>query len=522
MPQATRPSDPQVIVVGGGPVGLALSCQLARAGIAVLTLEARTNPDINPRAGSIGPLAFESLARLGLGADILQAEQETLAHYARLFSEWSARSGADQQPARTAPKEHFGGLERIDASRRSQPWRRRVRIEQPELETILRAAALDSGVDLQVGHEAVAVHQDNEQVHVKARTADGLAEFSCDYLVGCDGYRSVVREVCGFDFPGTDATVTGRMAVCELTDLESLEPGIQFTPRGLYVHGLGVNRLSTVEFDGPPTDEEPLNKEELERSIRYVADAQVTVRTMDHGMRWTDTARQATTYRNGRVLLAGDAAHVYAPVGGQGLNVGLVDAANLGWKLVAELQGWAAPDLLDTYTLERHGVAARLLQNTRAQIALMRPDPQSAALRELVDELLDLDDVHRRIADMLAGMDIRYDIGDTSPMAGTIVGDLALDPLADAGESTSLWEIWPQRGGLLLDRTGSDEIAEAVTRRDHITYMAVAADATETDALLLRPDGCIVWLLPAGAEFSPSQFQQACDRWFPQTGKDPL
>ncbi len=194
----------------------------------------------------------------------------------------------------------------------------------------------------------------------------------------------------------------------------------------MYVHGLGVSRMSTVEFVGPPRQVEPLTVEELQDSIRRVSGTDVTITTMLSGTRWIDTARQATTYRAGRVLLAGDAAHVYAPVGGQGLNVGIVDAANLGWKLAAVVCGWVGEDILDTYTTERHPVAARLLQNTWTQIALMRPDPQTRALWEMFSDLMDLDDAHRYVADMLAGMDVRYDLGDDHRLVGTLCPDMNL------------------------------------------------------------------------------------------------
>ena len=246
------------------------------------------------------------------------------------------------------------------------------------------------------------------------------------YLVGCDGADSTVCGLAGLDFAGTDATVTGRMAVVDMVDQEKLRPGFHYTPNGVYVHGLGVSRLSPVEFYGPQRQAEPLTVEELQDSIRRVSGTDVTITTMSSGTRWIDTARQATTYRTGRVLLAGDAAHVYAPVGGQGLNVGIVDAANLGWKLAAVVRGWVGEDILDTYTSERHPVAARLLQNTRAQIALMRPDPQTRALWEMFSDLMDLDDAHRYVADMLAGMDVRYDVGDDHRLVGTLCPDMKL------------------------------------------------------------------------------------------------
>jgi 2-polyprenyl-6-methoxyphenol hydroxylase-like FAD-dependent oxidoreductase len=256
-----------------------------------------------------------------------------------------------------APKEHFAGLEKIDPTRRTDPDRRRVRIEQPDLEAILHRHATGLGVEVRREQEVVGIRQDDHAVTVEVRTTGGVRELSARSLVGCDRAGSTVRGLAGFDFAGTDATVTGRMAVVDMVDQEKLRPGFHYTPHGVYVHGLGVSRMSTVEFDGPPRQVEPLTVEELQDSIRRVSGTDVTITTMSSGTRWIDTARQATTYRAGRVLLAGDAAPVYAPVGGQGLNVGIVDAANLGRKLAAVVHGWVGEDILDTYTTERHPVA---------------------------------------------------------------------------------------------------------------------------------------------------------------------
>ncbi|NGO70283.1 hypothetical protein G5C65_18405 [Streptomyces sp. SB3404] len=512
------------MVAGGGPVGLMLACELRRSGVEVLVLEERTEPYPLPRAGSMGPLAFEALERLGLRDELLAAEQDTLAEYARMFADWAAKSGpqrdtdaetgaADPPPARKAPKEHFAGLERIDPSRRTDPDRRRVRVEQPVLEEILNRHALRLGAVVRGGHQITGVRQDEERVAVEVRTPEGTHEVVTRYLVGCDGADSTVRRLTGFDFPGTEPTVTGRMAVVEMADAEKLAPGFHSTPTGIYVHGLGLNRLSTVEFDGPPADgAEPLTRQELQSSIRRVSGTEVTLTRMSSGARWTDTARQAPAYRLGRVLLAGDAAHVYAPVGGQGLNVGLVDAANLGWKLAAQIHRHAPHHLLDSYTAERHPVAARLLQNTRAQIALMRPDPQTTALREMFDELLGIDEVHRGIADLMAGMDVRYDLGDDHPLVGTLCADMKL---GDGAEATRLSELWAGGRGLLLDLAGRPEIRRAAqTWERRVRLLSAGAERDDVDALLIRPDGCVAWALPPGAPLDEERLTGALGAWF--------
>ncbi len=507
-----------VVVVGGGPVGLALACELRRASVSVLVLEQRLAPDTLARAGSMGPLAFEALERLGLREELLAAEQETLASYARMFNAWSAASadaGSAGEPSRKAPKEHFGGIEKIDPNRRTDPGRRRVRVEQPTLEGILERHAARCGVALRRGHQVRGLDQDEEGVSLDVRAAHGDYALRTQYVVGCDGADSTIRRLAGFSFAGTDPSVTGRMAVVEMADPEKLTPGFHFTATGLYVHGLGVNRLSTVEFDGPPRDGDQLSRAELQDSVRRVSGTDVTITGMSEGTRWIDTARQADAYRRGRVLLAGDSAHVYAPVGGQGLNVGLVDAANLGWKLAAQINRWAPYLLLDSYHAERAPVAARLLQNTRAQIALMRPDPQSTALRELMDELMDIDEVHRHIADMMAGMDVRYDLGSDDPLVGTLCGDMKLDAGdRQAQQPTRLAEVLEAGDGVLLDLADRADVRAAAAGWPRVRPYTCRAEREDLDALLLRPDGCVAWVLRAGAAVEPESLRHALRTWF--------
>jgi 2-polyprenyl-6-methoxyphenol hydroxylase-like FAD-dependent oxidoreductase len=507
------PYEFDVVIVGGGPVGLALGCELRLADVSVLVLERRLTVDTLARAGSMGPLAFEALERLGLREDLLQAEQETLATYAHMFSAWAAATGNSAEPSRKAPKEHFGGIEKLDPNRRTDPGRCRVRVEQPTLEAILERHALASGVHLRRGHEIVGLDQDEEGASIDVRCDRAGYLVRTQYVVGCDGANSTIRQLAGFTFVGTDPSVTGRMAVVELADPEKLQPGFHFTANGLYVHGLGVNRLSTVEFHGPPAEATPLTTAELQDSIRRVSNTDVTITEMSEGTRWIDTAKQASVYRRGRVLLAGDSAHVYAPVGGQGLNVGLVDAANLGWKLAAQVNRWAPYLLLDSYEAERAPAAARLLQNTRAQIALMRPDPQSTALRELVDELMDIDAVHRHIADMLAGMDLRYDLGSDDQLVGTLLADMKLTSVHPGGrladEPTSLIDLLRDGAGVLLDFADRAEIRAAAAGWPRVALHTGQPERDDLDALLIRPDGCVAWALPAGGTFEPGSLHSA-------------
>lgn len=225
------------------------------------------------------------------------------------------------------------------------------------------------------------------------------------------------------------------------------------------VYGPVPGRILTVEFDGPPADRDAeVTLEELQASVRRVSGTDVTITGVLSATRWTDNTRQATTYRLGRVLLAGDAAHVHSPFGGQGLNLGLLDASNLGWKLAAAVRGWAPEGLLDSYTTERHPVAARALWNTRAQVALMRPDDRSTALRELFSELMDLDEVNAHLLRMMSGSDVRYGATGTHPLAGVDCPDLKLTGIEGAARVADLCH---QGLGLLLDLAGDAELREA-------------------------------------------------------------
>ncbi|WP_318723273.1 aromatic-ring hydroxylase C-terminal domain-containing protein [Streptomyces albicerus] len=279
--------------------------------------------------------------------------------------------------------------------------------------------------------------------------------------------------------------------------------------------------MSTVEFDGPPRQVEPLTVEELQDRIRRVSGTDVTITTMLSGTRWIDTARQATTYRAGRVLLAGDA----APRVRAGRRPGpqrryrrrgepRLEARGRGMRLGGE-------DILDTYTTERHPVAARLLQNTRAQIALMRPDPQTSALWEMFSDLMDLDDAHRYVADMLAGMDVRYDLGDDHRLVGTLCPDMKLtlerpDPDVVTAVTRSADLLREGRGLLLdlVDRAEARDAAAAWTGR--VNTVTARTDRVDVDALLIRPDGCVAWALPTGQDLDATTLVRALGTWFGQ------
>ncbi|NUT91127.1 MAG: FAD-dependent oxidoreductase, partial [Saccharothrix sp.] len=342
-----------------------------------------------------------------------------------------------------------------------------------------RAAAL--GVPIRRGVAGTGFDADDTGVTV--RTDRG--ELRAAWLVGCDGGRSTVRKVAGFEFPGTPPEITGHQAVVELRGAERLGRGWQTTPTGIYAHGPVPGRILTVEFDGPPADRDaPITAAELEKSLRAVSGVDVEVTAVHTATRFTDNARQATTYRLGRVLLAGDAAHVHSPFGGQGLNLGIGDAVNLGWKLAATVRGRAPEGLLDTYTAERHPIAAWVLDWTRAQIAVMRPDTHARALRAVVEDLIATPTGTTHFAKMISGVWHRLDLPGTHPLIGRSAPDLVLS------DGSRLSDHLHDGRGLLLDLGG---VQSSVDGRDPHRLTTTCPTHPDLPGLLVRPDGVVAW-----------------------------
>jgi hypothetical protein len=328
------------------------------------------------------------------------------------------------------------------------------------------------------------------------------------WLVGCDGGRSLVRHQAGFEFPGTDPVITGRQAVATVQGVEYLGRGWQHTPTGLYVYGPMPGRVRTVELDGPPADREaPVTAAEIEASLRRVSGADVRVTEFISGTRYTDNARQATTYRRGRVLLCGDAAHVHSPFSGQGLNLGIGDAVNLGWKLGATVRGWAPESLLDTYTDERHPIGAWVLDWTRAQVAVMRGDAYSCALREVVTDFLGTRDGATYYVKRISGLWPRYDLGNGHPLVGAMMPNLHLD------DGTRLSDHTHKGRFLLVDLAGDDRVA-ALARlyAGRLELVRGRSGDAEVSGLLARPDGFVAWASANGASDSAG-LEAALTRW---------
>ncbi|MET9244081.1 FAD-dependent monooxygenase [Nonomuraea sp. NPDC003709] len=469
--------DADVIVVGAGPVGLLLAAELRLAGARPLVLERLAEPSAEPKARGIGPLAAEALRRRGLGGALEAYREQGLADKARDHG---------------SEKGHFAQIFKIDPALQEEPDRVGAPIWQRDLERVLASLVGDEGVMMREC-EVVSLAQDDSGVTVTVATPAGERRFSAPYLVGCDGGRSTVRKRAGFDFPGTEPTSVVRRVLTDAPGLDRL-PASGWTSTGRLMRAPGM--VATIEFDGFPEDRGlPLTAEEMRRSLLRVTGVDVEIARVRGPLRFTDGARQAATYRIGRVLLAGDAAHVHSPNGGQGLNLGLMDAVNLGWKLAATVAGRAPEGLLDTYTAERHPVGAAVLHNTRAQSALSLPGEHAAAMRDIVSDLLDLPDVNRYFGRMLNGLGTRYAFPypATHPLAGRACPDLRL--VTTPGETRTISELCGGGRALLVHAPSQPEVGRAAGpwRGALDVVEATVKDRDDLAAALVRPDGAVAW-----------------------------
>ncbi|MER7129124.1 FAD-dependent monooxygenase [Streptosporangium saharense] len=490
-----------VVVAGGGPVGLMLACELAIGGASVVVLERLTEIDQTVKAGSLNTPSVDALYRRGLLPALGAAQEENTAGM--------VKPGG----AKGAPKfaGHFGGIvlrgDLIDPADPDLggdgPGDNVKLVSQQQLEAILAERAAELGVEVRRGVELTGFEADQDGVTVT--TTRGPVRGG--WLVGCDGGRSTVRKLAGFDFPGTAPEVTAYQAMAEMENTQDLRLGWNATPTGVYAHGPFPERILTVEFDGVPKDREaPVTPEELQASIRRVTGAPVVVTDIRTATRFTDNARQASTYRKGRVLLAGDAAHVHSPFGGQGLNLGLGDAMNLGWKLAATVRGHAPEDLLDTYTAERHPIGAWVLEWTRAQIAVMRPDPHARAMRAVVADLAGTVAGTTYFVKQISGVWQHHDIPGDHPLTGGSAPDLEL------ADGSRLADHLHTGRALLIDPSG--QLAASVYGyRDRIEVVeGPVAELPQLAGLLVRPDGFVAWAADAGRT-DPASLETALSAW---------
>ncbi|KAA6212107.1 FAD-dependent oxidoreductase [Streptomyces albofaciens JCM 4342] len=516
--------DVDVTVVGAGPVGLVLAAELALAGATVQVLERLAEPDEGMKAGAINVPTAEALDRRGLLPAAEQVQREMLERVGSF-----ARGAGDERPGdgRRAREPrftgHFAGMVLdpglVDWSDPDLAAHTAVdgarMVPQRELEELLAGHVARLGVPVCRGVEVTSLEDTGEGVLVG--TTAGTVRTG--WLVGCDGGRSTVRRLAGIAFPGTDPELTGHLAVADIADPEKLAPGWTWSPHGAYRYGPQPGRVVTVEFDGVGADlararhgsrgapKAPVTLEEVQTSLRRVSGTDVTLTALrGTATRWSDNARQAATYRSGRVLLAGDAAHVHSPFGGQGLNLGVGDAMNLGWKLGAVVAGWAPEGLLDSYDAERRPLGAWVLDWTRAQVGVLRGDARSAALREVVAGLLSTRDGATYAVKKISGVTQRIDLPGDHPLVGRFAPDLWLrdgSRLADHGHGG---------GFLLLDRTPDGafaRLAEAWAGRVGIVTDDHAAPA----GVLVRPDGVVAWAADASGDAAVGGLEAALRRW---------
>ncbi|MGI5133104.1 FAD-dependent oxidoreductase [Pseudonocardia sp. CA-107938] len=493
-----------VVIVGGGPVGMFLACELGLAGCSVLVLEREPEPH--------SPWRRFPLGMRGLSAGSVEAFYRRGMLQALLDAAGVAAVPDTDEPALPRSVGHFAGtaLDPADVDLAALPHR--LPSPAPEgimtsldvVETVLAERAAELGVEVRRGVTVTAVTQYDETVVVEG----GGREYAAHWLVGCDGGRSTVRKLVGFPFAGTEPQLTGYVALATLADPGRLRPGFNLTPAGMYLTMSEPGHVGVLDFDGGAYDRsQPLTREHLQSVLRRVSGTDVTLRDVHLAATFTDRARQATTYRRGRVLLAGDAAHIHSPLGGQGLNLGIGDAMNLGWKLAATARGYAPDGLLDTYTAERHPVGASVLDWSRAQVAVMRPDPHSRAIRSVVRDLLTTRAGTTYVFERTSGTSLQYDLGD-QPLAGRNAPDFRL------ADGTRLGELLQDGRGVVLDLSAGRRLREATQRSGaRIRYVAGPARADlGLGAVLVRPDGIVAWTGDHDPDLG--SFDKALTRWF--------
>ena len=494
-----------VIISGAGPVGLFLACELALCKCSVLILEKEENPH--------SPLKQLPFGIRGLSAPTIEALyrrgllKELELHKRMKNPHQNAGQGSRRQVG------HFAGIPFYEGDIDTSQWKYRLPSstetslisEMQEIETILTRRAEALGVVIKRGFAVTGFQQNADKLMIES----GNQSFQGKWLVGCDGSRSVVRKTGGFEFAGTEPEFTGYTMKVDIADPEKLNPGRNITSRGMYLQSQ-PGYLMIQDFDGGAFhgSEKPITREHVQDVLRHISNTDVNINTLHIATTWTDRARQATTYRNGRILLAGDAAHIHAPLGGQGLNLGLGDAMNLGWKLAATIHEKAPKGLLDSYYAERYPIGMQVLDWSRAQVAIMKPDPSARALYAIIRDIMNTHDGATYFAGRVWGVNTYYNLGTDHPLVGHSVPNFEFE------DGTRIGELMHDGKGILLEfDTNTSLKILASEYGDQIKYVSGRAkEQLGLKSLLIRPDGFIAWA--SDSEPNEQSIRQAAAIWF--------
>lgn len=501
---------PQVVIAGGGPTGLWLASELALARVRVTVLE-------------------KLLAPTGLSKALgLQSRTMEMLDHRGILDRFSAGNPAP-------PFLNFAMFP-LDLRTLDFPHPHGVIIPQSRVEVLLEERARELGAEIRRGHEIVGLHQDAEGVTAEVRTESGDYELTAEYLVGCDGAHSVVRKQIGVDFSGIEPTIVGRMGDVKLApaaldllkqsvpELGGREFGVARTNTGNFAivpMGSAIYRVAAIEWDQGPIDRNaPMDLSELQAAIRRVIGLDLPMSDPVWLSRPTDSSRLVERYFDGRVFLAGDAAHVHWAYAGKGMQTGLQDAGNLGWKLAAQIHGWAPRDLLATYNSERRPVGQRLMTFTRAQEALARPGEHVTALRELFGRLLAREQIFRTIAEEITDVDICYEMGGNGAVRHPLLGKWApnLELQLEHG-TTGIAKLMCAGKGVLVDLSHRSALRSVVDRwagRVEAISARCSEGPGDLDAILVRPDGYVAWVAGSshGDNESGETLRTALEKWF--------